>query len=184
MSLKKNNYIFFKPIQSKRIGIRELEITDSLDIYELFRNNNVTKNLAIDTFKSENNAIDLINRAINQYKNQDIFYLGINTNIDNRIIGYIGLSRFDLTIDTCQVVYSLNEDYWGMGIMVEALKLFIDYLVNIQNKKKIIATHIVRNVNSGKVMIKSGMSRDELLDREMVIRNKIEKLIGYSIIKE
>jgi RimJ/RimL family protein N-acetyltransferase len=68
--------------------------------------------------------------------------------------------------------------------MKEALELFIDYLFSKENKRVIIATHIDKNINSGKVMLKAGMKKDHTYDQEMVIKGKIEKLIGYSIKKE
>lgn len=184
MYSKKNDCLYFKELKSERLTIRELEYKDEVDIFELLSNPNVTKYLGFETYNEKEQAHLLIEKARYQYLNKEIFYLGIENNSNSKIIGYIGLSRFDLTLTTCQVVYGLNEDYWGKGLMVEALKLFIDYLVNVQKKKKVIATHIDVNINSGKVMQKAGMLRDKGHDQNMVIKGKTEKLIGYSIIKE
>lgn len=184
MYSKKNNYIYFKEWISDRVTIRELEYGDTNDMFELLSNPNVTKYLGFQTFDDILEARQLIEKARYQYANKEIFYLGIKHNSNSKIIGYIGLSRYDLSLTTCQVVYGLNEDYWGKGLMVDALKIFIDYLINIQKKKKIIATHIDVNVNSGKVMKKAGMLRDKSHDQDMVIKGRTEKLIGYSIIKE
>lgn len=184
MYSKKNKYIYFDTIANEKITIRELENSDYLDIFLLFSNENVTKYLAIDTFKTIDEAKSLIDRAKYHYENKQIFYLGIINNENDKLIGYIGLSRFDLTETTCQVVYALNENYWYRGIMVDALKLFISYLFNIENKQKIIATHIDLNNNSGKVMLKANMKRDSNYDQIMIIKGKPQKLIGYSIEKE
>ena len=184
MFSKKNDFLFFEKIMSARVAIRELKFGDEEDIFELISNSNVTKYLGIETFIDIVQAHSFVEKARYQYLNKEIFYLGIENNSNSKIIGYIGLSRYDLSYTTCQVVYALNEDYWGRGLMVDALKLFIDYLINVQKKKKIIATHIDVNVNSGKVMQKAGMLRDKDHDQNMVIKGKTEKLIGYSIIKE
>lgn len=181
MSLKKNNFIYFEEIISSRIGIRELSSNDVDEVYYLFSNPEVTKYLAIETFRDREEATKLIDRAISHYKNNNIFYLGITLNENNKVIGYIGLSRFDLSPTTCQVVYALNQLYWNQGIMVEALRLFIDYLFSKQNKQIIVATHIAENKNSGRVMEKAGMQKDPSYDTMMVIKGKEEKLIGYSI---
>lgn len=184
MSLKKNDFFYFKPIKSARISIRELDYSDDFAILELFSNPNVTKYLSFNHFSMLEDAKLLIKRAINQYKNEKIFYLGIIHNDEQKLIGYIGLSRYDLSKTTCQVVYALNEKYWHKGLMVDALKLFISYLFNDLNKQIIIATHIDVNKTSGRVMEKAGMERDRNYDQQMIIKGKTEKLIGYSITKE
>ena len=178
---KKADFIYFKEIKNTRISIRELRYSDEFDLFDLFKNENVTKYLAFSHYESLDQAKTLIEKAINQYKNQEIFYLGIVSNDNNKLIGYIGLSRYDLTATTCQVVYALNEKYWKKGIMTDSLMLFIDYLFNEQNKEIIIGTHIDNNESSGKVMLKAGMMRDKFYDQEMVIKGKTEKLLGYSI---
>lgn len=184
MYSKKSDYKYFKEISCDNVSIRELKDGDESDLFELFGNENVIKYLGFEQYKDISDAKNLIDRAKIQYENKQIFYLGIISNKNNKLIGYIGLSRYDLTEFTCQVVYGLNQTYWAKGLMVEALKLFIQYLFNMQNKKLIIATHIDVNENSGKVMIKAGMLRDHTYDQLMVIKGKTEKLIGYSIKKE
>lgn len=181
MYLKKIDYIYFKQLLGERVSITEMQLEDEGDLFAMFSNPNVTRNLALATYEHQGQAKELIIKAINQYRNKEIFYLGIRLRGNNKIIGYIGLSRHDLSEISCQIVYALNEKYWGFGLMAEAVSLFINYLFLVQNKQIIIATHIDRNVNSGKVMLKAGMIRDHNFDQDMVIKGKTEKLIGYSI---
>lgn len=184
MYSKKNDYFYFKKQVGERISIREFNQNDENELFLLFSNPNVTKHLSFYEYTDISQARNLIERAINQYKNEEIFYLGITDNKDDKVIGYIGLSRYDLTVETCQIVYALSENYWGMGIMVEAVKLFNNYLFNNLKKTVIIATHLKENVNSGRVMVKAGMVRDHEYDMIIEIKGKKEKLVGYTIKKE
>lgn len=177
----KKNYIYFKEIKEERISIRELRKNDAKSLFLTLKDPLVTKYLGFSNFTKKKQAKNLINRARIEYLNQDIFYLGITLNTSNEVIGYIGLSKYDLTEDTCQIVYAIGKDYWGKGLMVAAVKLFNNYLFEKLHKKIIIATYIEENINSAKVMIKSGMQRDEMFDMEMMIKGKTELLKAYTI---
>lgn len=175
--------IYFSKISDDCLTIRELNPQDSDDVFELLGNENVCLYLGIYPLKNHEESLAFINKAISNYYNNDIFYLGIELKNKKKIIGYIGLSKYDLSENTCQVVYALNEKYWHQGIMPKALRLFVDYLIEIQKKELIIATHIDVNYNSGQVMKKAGFTRDYNYDQVMVIKGKNRKLIGYSIKK-
>ena len=95
------------------------------------------------------------------------------------LIGYIGLSTYDLTIKTCQVVYAIEEAYWHQGYVSEALNAFILYLIDVEKKEIIYAGHVKENENSGKVLLKCGFERCESRDSNLVIHNEVKKIIGY-----
>lgn len=176
------SYIYFEKIANENIIIREIDSRDKDDLFELFSDELVCEYLSFYPYKSVDEINELIEKIKINYKNKQIYYLGIE--FECKLVGHIGLSRFDLTAETCQIVYSLNSKYWRKGIMTKAVKLFVDYLINKENKKIIIGTHIDKNPNSGMVMLKAGFSRDPNYDQKMVIKNIEESLIGYSIKKE
>lgn len=173
--------IYFSQINDDYLIIRELKAQDYGDILELLGNKNVCLYLGIHPLQNQNQSLAFVNQAISDYYDKNIFYLGVELKSERKIIGYIGLSKYDLSEKTCQVVYALNEKYWHQGIMPKALKLFVDYLIGIQKKELIIATHIDVNYNSGQVMKKAGFTRDYNYDRVMEIKGKKRNLIGYSI---
>lgn len=177
-------YIFFKPIITNRLIIRELTYHDINDYYEFSSNPMVAKYMIWPPNNNIDEVKSLIDRTIDQYKNKLMYRLGIELKKENKVIGYIGLSRFDLSPTTCQVVYGINQPYWGQGIMSEALVAFVEYLQKDENKLLIIATHVKNNINSGKVMRKCGFKRAPQRDTIMNIKGKDEILIAYSIEKE
>ena len=176
--------IFFKIINDDLISIREINDYDINDLYELFSKESVCQFLGLNPIQDINLVKEKINRIREEYKQGSIYYLGIILKENDKLIGYIGLSRYDLSEKTCQVVYALNDNYWYKGIMVRALKLFVNYLLEVQQKELIIGTHIVENERSGKVMEKAGFKRDKNYDRIMNIKGIDQNLIGYTIKKE
>lgn len=171
--------ISFMPIRTNRLIIRELELKDSLNYFNFASNSNVNKYLMWENEKSIEEAKEIIQNCRENYKEKKYFKLALCLRKTNTFIGYIGISTYDLSIRTCQVVYALDEKYWHQGYVKEALIAFIDYLINVENKEIIYAGHVEENINSGKVLLKCGFKRYESRDSSLVIHNEVKKITAY-----
>jgi len=172
---------FFHKITDGTVSIRELELKDLDDYFELLSNKNVCRFMGFEEYSDPEIVKKLLIKLQSDYADGLIFQLGIEFSENRKIIGFIGLSKYDLTPTTAQVIYALSEQYWHQGLMARALGLFADYLFKIQKKEILIATHVAENVNSGKVMLKAGFVRDPNYDRTMMIKGINRQLIGYSL---
>lgn len=173
--------IFFKSIETKRLIIREFLKKDYNDLYDILENYNVCKYLIYEPLKEKKEAKLFVRGIIDMYYLKTYYKLAIFLKSEKKVIGYVGLSKQDLSNTKCQIIYAINEKYWHQGYASEALDVFIEYLIKDENKTEIIAKHIERNVNSGLVMKKCGLQRDENLDSEMIIHGQKEKLIAYKL---
>jgi RimJ/RimL family protein N-acetyltransferase len=168
-------------ITNNHLTIRPFNRNDKLEILTLLGNENVVRYLGINRLVDITATERYLNECELEYSQNEIYRLGIVLESTDKVIGFIGVSRYDLTKTTAQVVYGLGEQYWHQGLMVEALKLFVDYLISHHHKEIIIGTHIDENTSSGKVMIKAGFKRDPHYDQMMVIKGINQHLTGYSI---
>lgn len=175
-----DSFIFFKPIETKRLIIREFREDDAKDYYEFARTENVFKYMPINKLTSLEEAEKVVRENIKSYYQKGAYRLAIVLKDVHKVIGYIGLSKYDLSVYTCQVVYAIGEEYWHNGYVSEALASFITYLKG-QNKKLIIAGHVKENIASGKVLLKNGFIRDPSRDCEMIIHGSIRQIINYVI---
>ena len=57
-----------------------------------------------------------------------------------------------------EIGYVLSKDYWGRGLMPEAVKAVIQYLFEVENLDFIIAGHFKRNTQSARVIQKCGFA--------------------------
>ncbi len=171
-------YIYFSPYYTKRLKIRELNEFDAEDYYQFASNPNVAKYMGWTLHKNIQQTIDLIIKTRQEYHENNIFRLGIELSEENKIIGYIGLSRYNLSMTTCEVVYALNEDYWHKGYVKEALTSFLDYLKK-SNKTTIYAGHVDKNIASSKVLLSCGFIRAPQRDHKMMIYDVEEQIISY-----
>lgn len=166
-----NDHLLIRPFQRK----------DQNDIFQLLGSEKVVHFLGINQLIDLNAVTRYLNECEQEYERQEIYRLGIELCCEQKIIGFIGVSRYDLTSTSAQVVYGLSEDYWHQGLMVEALNLFVQYLIKEQHKTLLIGTHIDENIASGKVLLKAGFQRDPQYDQMMVIKGINQHLTGYSL---
>lgn len=99
------------------------------------------------------------------------------TTKDDVLIGTIGL--YDLKLDkekSCYIGFSLNYDFWNQGIMTEALKLVLDYLLNQLKFNKIYASCYEDNFRSQSLLKKFGFSKiNERLEYQLIFEK--EKMV-------
>ena len=172
------NYDLYPNIYTERLLLRRFDLDDVKDVYLFGKNPHVTQYLMWENFQNEEDARQMIQNAIKQYEEGKEYKLAIEEKTTKKVIGYIGLSRYDYSLYTCQVVYALNESYWNQGYMTEALQEFVSYLVKT-GKKTIYAGHVKENAPSGKVLLKCGFIRDQNRDTSLVIHGEVKEIYQY-----
>ena len=147
-------------------------------MYEFLKNDSFVRYLNMKKAISEDEASKFIFENMDFYEKNLFYKLAIELKSENKVIGFIGLSKNDLSESTCQVIYGINEPYWGQGIVLEALNIYMNYLNSI-GMKYIFAGHIKENVNSGKVMLKYGFKRYPKKDYNMIIKGENKEILTY-----
>ena len=74
------------------------------------------------------------------------------------VIGDISLVSVDEENSSCEVGYILGMDYWGRGLMTEALKAVLSYCLDEIGFEEVDACYASLNLASGRVMEKAGMT--------------------------
>jgi RimJ/RimL family protein N-acetyltransferase len=104
----------------------------------------------------------------------------------NQLIGTIGLhvrKKEHELLHVRELGYALSNDYWGVGIMPEAVKAILTYGFETMHLKKIIVGHISNNIQSKRVIEKCGFIpthheyRDHLGEQKIVQMYAIERNI-------
>ncbi len=81
----------------------------------------------------------------------------------NKMIGIIEFHTFDYSDFSAQIGYLLHKDYWGQGVMSEALKALIEVGFTKLNLNKIIIKSIKENIGSRKVIEKNNLQLTDIL---------------------
>ena len=82
---------------------------------------------------------------------------------------------------SCEIGYVLEKNYWGRGMMTEALKDVLDFCFTQAGFQKVRARYASLNPASGRVMEKAGMSYLKTISNGVERKGYLANLIYYQI---
>lgn len=153
------NFCPFPEIDSDRIFLRKIEMSDSDEILFLRSDKTVTKYIERPEHRKTKNIADakkFINELDEYIETNKSIAWGITLKTDPKIIGTICLWNFSHNNRVAEVGYDLNPTQHKKGIMDEALKLILNYGFNELELDKIEAFTHNSNENSKKLLERNG----------------------------
>lgn len=104
-------------------------------------------------------SMDESRRILNSFiKHKKTFALELKEN--GMVIGSLGLEEQDPDPEPVkqgrEIGYVLSKDYWGRGLMPEAVRAVIDYCFRVLDYDYLTCGHFLRNDRSRRVVEKSG----------------------------
>jgi ribosomal-protein-alanine N-acetyltransferase len=108
---------------------------------------------------------------------------GIEIKEEKRLIGTCGYSRWDKQHHRAEIGYDMWPDYWGQGLMPEALRALIKYGFEVMELNRIEATTHTSNQRSQRVLAKLGFKREGLLRDYYCRDGKYNDQIQFSLLR-
>lgn len=103
---------------------------------------------------------------------------------DNKVIGSIGVFRQEnIHRQTGELGYCIAEEYWGKGIMTEAVKQICTYVFDKSDIIRIYAEPFAYNAASCRVLEKAGFQYEGTLRNNAVKNGKVIDMRMYSLLK-
>ncbi|WP_455511010.1 GNAT family N-acetyltransferase [Butyricimonas paravirosa] len=104
--------------------------------------------------------------------------------VEGEAVGGVGIvPSTDVERLSAEVGYWLGEDYWGRGIMSEAVALLVDYVFQETEIIRLFASVYEYNPASMKVLEKVGFTRQAIL-RDAAIKNgRVIDMYYYDLVK-
>lgn len=135
----------------------------------------------IDYPYTEENAIERMNFVFQALKQEDRYIFAIADKVHNEVIGEIGIHIADG--NKAEMGYWLSEDYWGKGLITEAIAAALRFGFEEVGLNKIFATHFLENPASGKAMIKNGMVKEGELIDHYFYNGSYKSVVQYRLTK-
>ena len=105
--------------------------------------------------------------------------------VDGEVIGSIGAFRQgNIHRQTAELGYYIAEEYWGRGIMTEAVGLLCDYVFSNTDIIRIYAEPFAHNIGSCRVLEKAGFQYEGTLRSNAVKNGEVTDMRMYSRLKE
>ncbi|KPN96047.1 GNAT family N-acetyltransferase [Lysinibacillus sp. ZYM-1] len=173
----------FPKLETERFILRKGVVDDSKDLFELYSNENVVKYLPLKLFDSVEDAIDEINWYEKIFKEQIGLRWVIEETMTQKVIGTCGYLNYEKEHNRIEIGYDLKPEYWGKGIMQEALSKIIHFAFTSMEINKIEAKIEPENKSSIKLLEKLGFYKEGVLRQHEFEKGKYVDLAIFSILK-
>ncbi|MDR7371136.1 GNAT family N-acetyltransferase [Flavobacterium aquidurense] len=151
-----------KSIETERLLLRELELSDAEGMFELDSNPNVHIFVGKKPVKHIDESRASIEYIQQQYKDFGIGRWAVILKETNEFLGWSGIkfitNEMNNHKDFYEIGYRFIEKYWGKGYATEAGKAFVNYAFNEMNVDALYASADEGNENSRKILEKLGMN--------------------------
>lgn len=148
-----------KEIVSDRLVLRAFKESDIEDFYNYASVNGVGEMAGWKHHKNIQESAEILDRFINEDKT---FAICLKEN--GKVIGSLGVEKYGLEDKLTEfdgyfgreLGFVLSKEYWGRGIMPEAVGAIVDYLFNERDLDFLLCGYYNFNVQSKKVQEKCG----------------------------
>jgi ribosomal-protein-alanine N-acetyltransferase len=176
------NFTPFPELVSARLRFRQLRLTDAPEIYKLRSDEKVNRFLIRKRCESLDEAVSFINKINRSISNNESMYWAITFNDSDKLIGTICLWNLQPENYRAELGYELNPEYWGSGIMREALPEVIKYGFETLKLHSIQADTDPANAQSVMLLEKNGFIREGYLKESIYFNGRFVDNAVYSIV--
>lgn len=170
-------------LETKRLFLRRFVVEDAKAMFENWASD--SENVRYVTWDPHPNpqvTQASIERWLLHYQEENTYKWAICKKEDpKQVIGDISVVSQDPQKEICEVGYILGKNFWGQGIMTEALKAVLHFLLLEVGFKEVKAKYVSLNPASGRVMEKAGMHYLTTLPNAVARKGYIGDQITYTI---
>lgn len=163
--------------------IRKWALSDAKELAAALSNKKVQDNLrdGLPYPYTEQDGTDYISAMLSADENET-FAFAITVN--EKVVGSIGIFRQgNIHRQTAELGYYIAEEYWGKGIMTEAVKQICGYVFDKSDIIRIYAEPFAYNAASCRVLEKAGFQYEGTLRSNAVKNGAVIDMKMYSLLK-
>ena len=152
-------------METDRILLRRWQESDASALFKYASDPEVGPRAGWPPHKSQEESLDVIK---NIFTNDTTWAIVLKET--GEAIGAMGYfthdtSNIPIGQNDCEIGYWVARPYWNQGICTEALRLMLDYCINVKQFENIWSDHFIGNPASGRVMQKCGFVDTGCLNR-------------------
>ncbi len=165
-------------LETDRLVLRKLKVSDYLDMYEYSCLDEVTRYLLWRSHPDSRYTKDYLAYIQSQYRAGEFFDWALVEKSSGKMIGTCGFAKLDTENNSAEVGYVINPYFWRQGFATEALKKVIEFGFFELNLHRIEARYIVGNEVSRRVMEKCGMRFEGVHRSSLYVKDEYAS-VGY-----
>lgn len=177
--------IFKNPpiLECDRVILRKMDRSFADDMFEYASNPAVTKYLTWDVHPNRRFSYNYLGYVNSRYRTGEFFDWAITMRDSGKMIGTCGFTRFNFSSYSAEIGFVLNSKYWGYSIAPEAARRVIRFGFDTLELHRIEARYMENNIQSRRVMEKSGMTFEGIYRDMMLVRGQFVSVGVCSILR-
>jgi ribosomal-protein-alanine N-acetyltransferase len=177
-----------EPLETPRLGTKRLDLRpmtlDDIDfLLKHFGDPETNRYSSYEDLKTRKDAIQLY-RDFMEPGSSTRFRLGVELKEIRQLVGTLGLHNYSRRDRRAEIGFDLYKDYWGKGIMTEAVRILINYGFQQLNLNRIEATTDSENTRSIRLLERLGFLKEGRLRQKYFYKGKYHDEIVFSLLKK
>ena len=170
-------------LETEHLLLRRMKIEDANDMFEYASQAEVTKYLTWNPHPDRGYTKEYLAFVQKQYEDGEFYDWAIVDKNEMKMIGTCGFTSFDDENNAGEIGYVLNPDYWGRGLMAEAVREVLKFGFVKLDLNRIEAKYMDGNNRSRAVMDKVGMSYEGTHRSAMYIKGEYKTISVCAILR-
>jgi ribosomal-protein-alanine N-acetyltransferase len=158
----------FTNLITDRLILRELQASDAEQIFRIRTDPRVNEFLDRGPTKSVDESLKFINNILKAQTNKDGMMWAITLKNKPQLIGTAVYWHIEKEKDKAELGYEMLPEYFGQGIMREALTEVIRFGFETMQLKTIVAETRADNLRSVNALVKCGFVQDGVADAYLI----------------
>jgi ribosomal-protein-alanine N-acetyltransferase len=177
----------FPQLETERIILRELKSTDAEAVYRYLSDREVTRYLDTPPHRSLKQTQDLLNFLVSLFEKGEGFRWGITLKSGDAagvVIGTCGYHAWAKAHFRAEIGYELARDYWGQGIMAEAIKALLAFGFEQMALNRVEAMVLEGNRASARFLEKLGFQQEAVLRDYEFVQGRFRDVLLFSLLSK
>ena len=171
-------------LETESLVLRPMEMHDAKNIYSYASDPEVSRYVLWEPHRRLSDTRSYIRYVRRLYRRGLPSAWAVVLKKDRSVIGSIGFVGYSTAHGSAEVGYSFARRHWNQGYATQALRAVIQSAFSrIGALYRLEAQHDVRNPASGKVMEKSGMTREGVLRGRIYNKGEHVDVVVYSVLR-
>lgn len=170
----------FPILETERLVLRELCLSDCHDLREIFSTEEVMKWYGMFPVESLEAIIELIDSLRKSYYEDRGMRWAIENKETGKLMGTCGFHNHNKAARRAEIGYELKPCYWNKGYIKEAIHAIMDYGCEGLNLHRIEAMIYPENLASQRAVEALGFEREGILKGYAYFRDTYQDLVMYA----
>ncbi|WP_404451525.1 GNAT family N-acetyltransferase [Virgibacillus necropolis] len=173
----------FPTLETKRLKLIHIDHQYDQAFFEIMSNDTVTEFYGMDSLKSVDQAIKIIDSFEDTFSKKQGMRWGIIWKETNAFIGTIGLNNLSNWSKRAEIGYELHPDHWRKGITTEAIEAVLNYAFHNLGLFRMGAVTFPDNVSSNNLLEKIGFTKEGILRGYLYQDSQSHDALVFSILR-